>query len=838
MRNLKKVLSLVLCMAMMLSVMVVGAGAAFKDQSKIVNEEAVDMCSALNIINGYTDGSFKPEGNITRAEACKMICVALNGGKEPVLGTNATATFTDIKGHWAEGYIEYCVSEGIVAGIGGGKFNPNGNVTGSQFAKMLLIALGYRADHEKFVGSAWEVNVNVKATQKGLYEDLATMDPSVALTRDNAAQMVWNALQAKEVKYEYTLVSENGQLVSKVNVADKGITLMADKYGVIDDESAIMTGFSYDEDKDEWTYYFDREVIGAERDNFIADYNISFASFTSDVDYTDLFRQNVKVVYTVKNSKVDTVYGMFAYESSVIAEGVLGDIDAADLDDKSIEIADVDYDTTGKTVASYAFNGAADSSAIDKTYKAPAFALGYSMKAIDNTGDDKIDEVVYVPFSVAEVTYLGATTITTKNVATSATNNVKIEKINLADGIAEDDYVMIVDKANTVDGVAAYTELNVLSGKVAATKGSDVKVDGTWYTLANGQSMTLDTEYDFVVVGGYVYFAKATSSEVDVADYALVTAFQANKDWDADYPKASLLTSTGEIITVEYKMAANGGSIEKNALVYIDDIDDGVYVLTTKIPAITDGDAKGDLLYNKDTGKAGTYPIADDAVIYVVDTTETPNTYKVISGAELKKADSDTLNNVMVQKNDDTGFTSVVFATMDSSLATSDDTAYGYVTADPVAVKDADKNTVYEITMGDTTLTTKKGVSIDGIGKGSVISYKLTDGKISTLVEVGDLNNAKTGACSIVAYDGKLLQVNESADTYEVTKDTVIIYINAADSKIAEGGKISLAQKASDGKYIANEIGLAEDKANDDGNYELKLLVVDVNNNIYDVEVK
>ena len=157
MRNLKKVLSLVLCMAMMLSVMVVGAGAAFKDQEKIVNDEAVDMCVALNIINGYTDGSYKPEGTITRAEACKMICVALNGGKEPVLGTNATATFTDIKGHWAEGYIEYCVAEGIVAGIGGGKFNPNGNVTGSQFAKMLLIALGYRADHEKFVGNAWEV---------------------------------------------------------------------------------------------------------------------------------------------------------------------------------------------------------------------------------------------------------------------------------------------------------------------------------------------------------------------------------------------------------------------------------------------------------------------------------------------------------------------------------------------------------------------------------------------------------------------------------------------------------------------------------------------------------
>ena len=53
----KKVLSLVLCVAVMLSVMVTGAGAAFSDQDKIENTEAVNMCTALNIIGGYPDGS-------------------------------------------------------------------------------------------------------------------------------------------------------------------------------------------------------------------------------------------------------------------------------------------------------------------------------------------------------------------------------------------------------------------------------------------------------------------------------------------------------------------------------------------------------------------------------------------------------------------------------------------------------------------------------------------------------------------------------------------------------------------------------------------------------------
>ena len=68
---------------MLLSVMVVGTGAAFSDQSSIKNTEAVDACVALNIIAGMEDGSYRPANNVTRAQMCKMICVALNGGKEP-----------------------------------------------------------------------------------------------------------------------------------------------------------------------------------------------------------------------------------------------------------------------------------------------------------------------------------------------------------------------------------------------------------------------------------------------------------------------------------------------------------------------------------------------------------------------------------------------------------------------------------------------------------------------------------------------------------------------------------------------------------------------------------
>jgi hypothetical protein len=78
----------------------------------------------LNIINGKaTAPTSIPPGSKTRAEMCKMICVALNGGKDPQLGTTSYS-YTDTTGSWAAGYIEYCTNLGIVAGRGNGIFDP------------------------------------------------------------------------------------------------------------------------------------------------------------------------------------------------------------------------------------------------------------------------------------------------------------------------------------------------------------------------------------------------------------------------------------------------------------------------------------------------------------------------------------------------------------------------------------------------------------------------------------------------------------------------------------------------------------------------------------------
>ena len=191
MRNLKRALSLVMAMALIVGMMVVSASAAstkdFTDKDEIQHTEAVNTMVALNVISGKEDGSyFDPEGTLTRAEMAKIVAYVMNGGVEPNIGTKLVPTYSDIDNHWAEAYIEYCTSMDIIAGDGAGKFNPNGTLTASQAAKMFLTAMGYNAEVFGLLGNDWETNTNRYANEAGLYDELGgvavSQPPSAATT--------------------------------------------------------------------------------------------------------------------------------------------------------------------------------------------------------------------------------------------------------------------------------------------------------------------------------------------------------------------------------------------------------------------------------------------------------------------------------------------------------------------------------------------------------------------------------------------------------------------------------------------------------------------------------
>ena len=236
MRNLKRVLSLALASVMVVSMMVIGAGAAnfdyFSDKDEIVNKEAVSVLVELGVLAGKDDGSYDPTGIITRGEMAKIICVVLNKGQDPNLGTVNSNTYTDTVGHWAAPYIEYCTTLGIVAGKGDGTFAPNDTVTASEASKLLLVALGYNAQYESMIGANWAVATNVLANKNGLYDGL-TLDVSAGLTRDNAAQMMYNALDAKVVAYDYSVIPSGDSVSAIATAKETGKTLLEDKFGAV-----------------------------------------------------------------------------------------------------------------------------------------------------------------------------------------------------------------------------------------------------------------------------------------------------------------------------------------------------------------------------------------------------------------------------------------------------------------------------------------------------------------------------------------------------------------------------------------------------------------------------
>lgn len=225
MRNLKKVLALVLALVMTMSLVTIANAADFSDSDDISYEEAVDVMTAIGVIEGLDTGAFNPTGTLTREQAAAIICRMMLGDNADKLGTTTTS-FKDVAStRWSASYISYCASLGIIAGNGDGTYSPAGTLTGYAFAKMLLGALGYKADVEGFVGAGWNLKVAAMASKAGLLNDLQSFVGSEPITREEAAQMALNTLKA-------TLVEYNGTTID-VSSGDANVTIGNTQYSYV-----------------------------------------------------------------------------------------------------------------------------------------------------------------------------------------------------------------------------------------------------------------------------------------------------------------------------------------------------------------------------------------------------------------------------------------------------------------------------------------------------------------------------------------------------------------------------------------------------------------------------
>ena len=235
MRNLKRALSLALAAIMLIGMMVVSASAVsyndLTDKDQIVNKDAVSMLVSLGIIEGKPDGSYGPTENVDRAQMAKMLSVIMNKGVDnSALYQSVNSGLVDVNTNWAKGHINYCYTTGIIAGRGNGKFDPSATVTALEAAKMLLVAVGYDPAIEGFEGADWAINVSVRADEQGIFEGF-TKDLSAPLNRDDAALLIYNALDVEMIQ-SYT--TNNYPIVYSDHR-----TILSDKYGVIKVEGVV-----------------------------------------------------------------------------------------------------------------------------------------------------------------------------------------------------------------------------------------------------------------------------------------------------------------------------------------------------------------------------------------------------------------------------------------------------------------------------------------------------------------------------------------------------------------------------------------------------------------------
>ena len=203
MRNLKKILALVLALVMSFSLM--ATANAFTDSEKITDtyETAVTVLDGLKVFQGYDDGSFQPQGSITRAEVATIIYRIVTGDVEgKQVGIYADYNkFDDVKStSWYAGYVNFCANAEYIKGYDAKTFGPNDPVTGYQALAMILRALGYDKNGE-FTGASWQVQTAAVGENRGITKNISAGTLGVAATREVVAEILFRAILVDTVNY-------------------------------------------------------------------------------------------------------------------------------------------------------------------------------------------------------------------------------------------------------------------------------------------------------------------------------------------------------------------------------------------------------------------------------------------------------------------------------------------------------------------------------------------------------------------------------------------------------------------------------------------------------------
>ena len=658
---MKKLLALVLALVMSMSLVTI-SNAAFKDADSIDYQEAVDILNAVGVLIGDENGNFNAKAELTRGQAAKIIAYLDLGGKTADAIKGSGVVFTDVPAsHWAAGYIEYCAGAGYVAGVGAGKFDPEAKVTGVQFAKMLLCALGYKAEIEGYNGTDYTIAVARDANKNNLFDDLSIVT-SANLTREQAAQMAFNALEANVVEYQGgTNVTTSDGTTVVVNAERNEVSYAKSKdYAGRDGNGSNDT----DEKQQlcEKLYGTDLKKV-TDVDNFGA----PSSNWEYDKDSVGKYADDAEFTFTTSISKSKMKDQLKGYDLSKIkAYYIDGDKQT------SASFADTD------AIKAITGDGILVKLYADKKEITTVVVINENLFQI-NKVDTKNDKV------------------TLKAVVGKVNKVVDVEDddayYNVLSAMKADDYV-IITAAKTTAGYEVQTAVAAkkVTGKVTQANSDSATLAGTSYTLNDSVSVApavdKDKDVDFYLdtYGNVIYTTAA--SNTDTIDTVYVVTIGTKQDTYGDKVDVmQAVTATGEVINVEYRAASESTTVKANEA-YSYEMDGDTYVLTAASTSLETSKASVAAVtkpteVDKKDKKLGSNYFASDVNFVYIDGTKSDLKVSVKSGVQdVTLATTDYV--VTAKDKDDNIVVATVYVKGD--VSTSSDTVV-YVAKDPADAK-------------------------------------------------------------------------------------------------------------------------------------------------------
>jgi hypothetical protein len=500
----KSLLSLALAGSMLSALAVPAFAATPSDVVGKPVQTAVEELTALGIINGYADGTFKPDNTITRAELAKIVIVATGNQSAANLMANTAPSFKDVKkGAWYTGYINAAAAKGYIQGYNG-NFRPNDPIKFEEVTAILVRALGYK---DKYLSGSWPYNVLLQADEVGLFEGVEMANGTNA-TRGVVAELTENSLGANLVQY-----NSDGDIsnVEKTIAGKQVAQLLINKLG--ESTAEVLKGIAITDGKITFT-----SGPVAVADNFF---------ITGGKKLSDLIGHSVTVLKN-KDGKVLAVTDNQA-TTKIVSTTLKGNqtIDNA----LTTNASTTDY----KVAAGAVLYVNTDATDIDAT----VYPDGTNVQLLLNADGDVQAVLVTKWLSDSKVSDIVA--YTNYSVINSTGGSFKVDATTsfsldgkaatLADLKADDIINVIRNKAGLATKVEATRK--VVTGKVEATgtSGSDktIKVGGTTYVVtfdptAPATKLAFDTDYTFYLnKDGKVVAYKAATAATASDSYVIFT---------------------------------------------------------------------------------------------------------------------------------------------------------------------------------------------------------------------------------------------------------------------------------------------------------------------------